>query len=390
MLKIVADRDIPGLTSTLGHVGPVTELAGRDIGRIAVREADILLVRSVTRVDATLLEGSSVRFVGTATAGVDHIDVDYLSEKGIRFVSAPGCNAPSVVDYVVAAAFRVLARYRWALSNLTVGIVGFGNVGSRLATRLSRSGARVIVNDPPLESVAPGFAGDLEVVSLGELLERSDLVSLHVPLTREVPFATERLIGRAEIDLLRDSAVLINTSRGAVINEPELITAMLSDRIGPVILDVFENEPAPDRLLIDRAELATPHIAGYALDSKIEGARVMSDAVREFAEVGSAAPDSSATDETQETVVPPAFVGKSTEVWTDSLIRRMYDIRRDDRNLKSAAAREPDLADAFRRLRREYPVRRVFGHYEVDCTDLPESLQSMVRAIGLAARYGGQ
>ncbi len=388
MLKIVADRDIPALVSTLGHVGTVIEMPGSDIGRIAVQDADVLLVRSVTRVDANLLEGADVRFVGSATSGTDHIDVDYLAARGIQFVSAPGCNAPSVADYVMAAAFSILVRLEWALQQLTVGIVGYGNVGSRVASRLRRAGATVIVNDPPLESLDPKFAGDLEAVPLNELLERSNLISLHVPLTRDVPFPTERLIGRAELDRMRRDAILINTSRGAVIDETALITSMLSSEIGPVVLDVFDNEPAPDRLLIDRAEVATPHIAGYALDSKLEGARVMADAVRAFAEVESAASDSK-VDEAREEIAPPAYVGKSDVAWTHELIKRVYDIQRDDRHLKAAVAREADLAEAFRRLRRDYPMRRVFSHFEVDITYLPEPLQTIARAIGVTARHDG-
>ncbi|MBT8400644.1 MAG: 4-phosphoerythronate dehydrogenase [Rhodothermia bacterium] len=388
MLKIVADQDIPALESALDYVGRVVRLPGSEIGRTAVRDADVLLVRSVTRVDANLLDGADVRFVGTATSGIDHVDVDYLGARGIRFVSAPGCNAPSVADYVVAAAFSILARLEWALQQLTVGVVGYGNVGSRLALRLSRAGATVIVNDPPLESAAPEFAGGLEVVSLDELLERADLISLHVPLTRDVRFSTERLIGGAEFDRMQGHAILINTSRGAVIDETPLITAMLSNRIGPVVLDVFENEPVPDRLLIDRAEVSTPHIAGYALDSKLEGAKVMAGAVQEFAGIETAG-SYSQPGEARTVIVAPAYVGKSNEAWTNELIKRMYDIRGDDRNLKAAAAREADLSKAFRRLRRDYPERRVYNHYEVDITHLPESLQNIARAIGVAVRHEG-
>lgn len=385
MLKIVADRDIPALASTLGHVGRVVELPGADIGRAAVRDADVLLVRSVTRVDANLLDGAAVRFVGTATSGIDHVDVGYLAAHGIQFVSAPGCNAPSVADYVLAAAFTILARLEWVLPQLTVGIVGYGNVGSRVASRLSRAGTTVIVNDPPLDSVNPEFAGHLERVPLDALLERSNLISLHVPLTREGPFPTERLMGRSELERMQANAILINTSRGAVVDETALITAMLSNTIGPVVLDVFDNEPAPDRLLIDRTEVATPHIAGYALDSKLEGARVMAEAVRAFAGVRGIDSESE-IGEVREEIATPAFAGKSREQWTHELITSIYDIRRDDRDLKAAAAREADLAEAFRRLRRHYPVRRVFSHYETDVTHLPDSLRSIARAVGVATR----
>ena len=184
-LRILADENIPRAEAAFGTLGAVRMRPGRAIGPADVRETDVLLVRSVTPVNADLLDGSAVRFVGSATIGTDHIDRDYLREQGIAFAHAPASNADSVADYVIAALIRLAIRQRTALRGKTIGIVGCGNIGSRLAERLSALGLRVLQNDPPRAEEADAAGEAHDFVSLDTVLAEAGIITLHVPLTEE-------------------------------------------------------------------------------------------------------------------------------------------------------------------------------------------------------------
>ncbi len=267
-IRVVADADIPGLESCLPKSCELLRVSAREISPERLVDADALLVRTLTRVDGELLNGSKLSFVGSATSGSDHVDVGYLKSRGIRFAHAAGSNANAVVDYCFAVlAQRALASQLDPL-HLSYGIVGAGNVGGRLIARLKALGCRVVASDPPLQATDGGISvNGADYASLEEAL-RCDVVSLHVPLVPEGPHPTQNLLEEAGYKKLAEDSLLINTSRGAVIDEQGLLTNLASGRPGYAALDVWQGEPEIDSALAGKADIATPHIAGYSALAK--------------------------------------------------------------------------------------------------------------------------
>lgn len=265
-MKIVADRAIPHLDGLLEPCAEVLRLPGGEIRAEQVRDADALLVRTRTRCDERLLGGSRVRFVGTATIGTDHIDIDYCRRAGIRVASAPGCNARGVLQYVAAALVHLARTQGWQPAGRTLGIVGVGHVGSLVQEYAARWGFRLLCCDPPREEREhTGF------VTLEQVAREADILTLHTPLDR----TTRHMVDARLLALTKPGCVVINTSRGEVVD-----TRALHDSGRPCIVDVWEHEPQIDRRLLDRALLATPHIAGYSAQGKANAAAVI---VRELA-----------------------------------------------------------------------------------------------------------
>ncbi|MBM3335143.1 4-phosphoerythronate dehydrogenase, partial [Candidatus Sumerlaeota bacterium] len=276
-MKIVADENIPFAAEAFAQLGDVVTVRGRAIKRDTVRDADALIVRSVTRVNADLLDGTAVRFVATATIGFDHVDVGYLRQRGIGFASAPGSNANSVAEYVVAALLVLARRKGFRLEGKTVGVVGVGNVGSRVVQKAAALGMKVLQNDPPLQRQT----GDPLFLPLEALFD-ADILTFHVPLTRTGTDATYHMIGDQLLSRLRPGAIVINTSRGAVADTAALLRAAASGRLGGLVLDVFEGEPKINVELVRRADIATAHIAGYSYDGKARGTQMVYRAACEF------------------------------------------------------------------------------------------------------------
>lgn len=348
-LAIVADRNIPAVETVFGGLGTVRYVDGRGLSRGDLRGADMLLVRSVTRVNRELLEGSAVRFVGSATAGLDHLDRAYLAEAGIAFASAPGCNANSVVEYVLAAIARVDHMLERLLRGGRVGIVGYGHIGRALAGRLQALGIRHCATDPWLE---PGSV--VNVATLEEVLG-CDVVTLHCGLTDREPWPSRHLLGRRALAQLRGDALLINASRGEVID-----TTALTARLGAsdglrLVLDVWEGEPRIDRELLQRTVIGTPHIAGYSLDGKLAATAMLYRAARLALDLP---PAGSAPVDPPPPVRFPAGAGPADAL--RQLLRQRYDIERDDAGLRAASlAVGADAAAAgFDQLRRDYRPRR--------------------------------
>ncbi|HWE31349.1 MAG TPA: 4-phosphoerythronate dehydrogenase, partial [Polyangia bacterium] len=270
MLRIVADANIPYLHDAFGALGEVVTMPSRELSRDTVKEADLLLVRSTIRVNEALLANSRVRFVATATIGIDHLDAAWLDGAGIRWASAPGSNADSVVQWFAAALTTMSARVP-DVAHRQLGIVGVGNVGSRIERLFRALDVKPpLLCDPPRARREGGGA----FVALDEILERCDLVTLHVPLTRSGEDATFHLV---DVRRLRKNAVLVNACRGEVLDSE---SALAVDNM--LLLDVFEREPTPDPRLIARAALATPHIAGHSLDGKANGTKIIYEAACAF------------------------------------------------------------------------------------------------------------
>lgn len=372
-MKIVADANIPALEELFGHFGQISAIPGEKISREAVLDADVLLVRSVTRIDSSLLSGSNVRFVGSATAGTDHVDVDYLKREGITFANAPGSNADSVADYVVVALLELATITDLPLRGMSLGIVGVGAVGARVAKRAAALGLELLLSDPPREDSEPALTADDRFCPLDQLLLNADIVTLHVPLSRDGRHPTYHLLDATRLGMLKDGAWLINTARGEVVDPDALASRLANDKRLEVVLDVWSDEPCPDTRLIAGVRFGTPHIAGYAIDSKMRGAWMIARALAEH--VGAAAPaieqvvDRESRSAPEACLGPHAFTPRSEMNCLLECSRSIYDFRGDYQRFAGLGALDPDArAEAFRALRRTYPARRTFNAIDVHMT----------------------
>lgn len=375
-MKIVADENIPLVEAFFQEFGEIVRLPGRQMTAADVRDADALLVRSVTRVDAALLAGSSVGFVGTCTIGVDHLDQDYLVAHDIRYSSAPGCNANSVVEYVYAALTHLNVNWQTA----KVGIIGCGNVGGLLHSRLRDQGVDCYCYDPLLDSDYPDLTHLEEVLAC-------DIISMHTPLTTTGPFPSFHLLGEQELRQLKPGAVLLNCGRGAVIDNRALL-GVLEDRPDlRVVLDVWEPEPDINLALLDKVVLGTPHIAGYSYDGKLKGTEMIYSALCRHLNVN---PAKSVAD-----LIPPLADNTlrltSDDEWiaAKALIAQVYDIAADDQRLRDLAARARAGAESFAvgfdNLRKHYPIRREFHNYRLIQDDSAAVGSALFAAMGFKA-----
>jgi len=353
-MKIIADENIPFVRELFGPLGRMVCLPGRAIRPHHLADAEILLVRSVTPVGPQLLDGTTVRFVGAATTGADHLDLPYLHRRGIAFADAAGANADSVVEYVLTALLVLARRHDWDLSRHTLGIVGVGRIGSRLERLAPVLGLSLLLNDPPRRRQT----GDSRFAPLEEVLA-ADIITLHVPLTRTGPDATWHLLDRRRLAALPPTAVLINTSRGPVIDNRALREVLRTGQPRPVVLDVWEDEPRLDPDLLARVALATPHVAGYSLEGKFNGAVMIYHALCRFLNVPPA-PDV----QTLLHLPPPPPLdldarGRSDQHALTQALTALYDVEADDRRLRRLLDLPPaDQPAYFDQLRRDYPVRR--------------------------------
>lgn len=387
-LKIVADENIPFVQEAFGRFGTVHCYAGRALTAAHVRDADVLLVRSVTPVDAALLDGSAVRFVGSATIGTDHVDEAYLAARGIAFAHAPGSNAESVVEYVLAALFRLAVQRHEPLRGKKVGIVGCGNIGGRLARRLPAFGVEVLVNDPPKAEAAEAAGLSHDFVPLDVLLAEADVVTVHVPLVRSGRHATVHLLDAPQLSRMKPEAWLINSARGGAVSNTALRTLLEAGRPGAVVLDVWEHEPTPDPDLLRRTDLATPHIAGYSYDGKVQGTIQLYDAVVRYFDLAPAWDPETvlvAGPEDRLTLTPPDPALPEVD-WLHSLIRRMYDIAADDLRMRKLPDLPPDQRGAyFHELRKTYPRRRTFARHTLGAHLVPPAYREAVaQGVGIA------
>ncbi|HCL54951.1 4-phosphoerythronate dehydrogenase PdxB [Pseudomonas fulva] len=376
-MLIVADENIPLLDAFFQGFGEIRRYPGRSLDAASVREADILLVRSVTKVDRHLLEGSRVQFVGTCTIGTDHLDLDYFDQVGIRWSSAPGCNARGVVDYVLGSLLTLADLEGASLPERVYGVVGAGQVGGRLVSVLRALGWKVMVCDP-LRQAAEG--GDY--VELDTLLQACDVISLHTPLERGGQYPTWHLFGPAELAKLRPGAWLINASRGAVVDNGAL-RALLQQRDDlHAVLDVWEGEPQVDLQLADLCTVATPHIAGYSLDGRQRGTAQIYRAlcqhlgVNEVIQLADLLPRP-----------PVAQIELDAEVdlqWALAMLcRAVYDPRRDDADFRRSLSEDVQhQRAAFDALRKHYPPRREIEGLSVRIRGSSPELARLIDALG--------
>lgn len=357
-MLIVADENMPLLDEFFAGLGEIRRLPGRAMTAADVADADLLLVRSVTRVDAALLARAAPRFVGTATIGTDHVDTGWLAARGIPFAAAPGCNAVAVAEYVCTVLALHAARSGRELAGQCLGVIGCGNVGRAVVPRAQALGLQVVVCDPllPRDALPAGAT----LLDLDTLLARADILTLHVPLTRGGDAPTWHLLDEARLRAGRWQ-LLVNTARGPVVDNAALDTLLAREPSRRAVLDVWEDEPAVPPALLSRCWLGTPHIAGYSVEGKWRGTeqvyRAACSALGIAPRVSLADIRARAGDAPREVAWPGSLA---------SLLATCCDVRGDDTRLRAVVSGDAgETALAFDRLRRHYAERREFSAYRV-------------------------
>jgi erythronate-4-phosphate dehydrogenase len=378
-VKIITDANIPFAAQCFSSVGEVEVLPGREIGPGVVRDADIVLVRSITRVDSELLAGSKVKFVGTATIGFEHIDTEYLSRSNIGFASAPGSNANSAAEYVVAALLEIGRRHNIKLEEKTIGIVGVGNVGGRVEKKARALGMKILLNDPPLQRAM----GDAKYLSLEELYD-CDFITLHTPLTFEGVDKTFHLAGEKFFKSLKSGCVFFNTSRGGVVETSALKGAIKAGKLKAVVLDVWENEPNIDTELLEMVDIGTPHIAGYSLDGKVAGMIMIYKAVCKYFGFKAEFDAKSFLPEPAEPKLEINPQAAGEQELLRATVEKIYRVSEDDLKLRWILDRpQGKRGKFFDSLRKNYPVRREFQNTKIGfATESAENLSKKLKGIG--------
>ena len=361
--------------STLGDVVVLPE---RDINADVVREADALIVRSKVRITRELLEGSRVSFVGTATAGTDHMDLSWLEEHGVAWTSAPGSNARSVAEYVAAALLRVAVRHSLSLEGKKLALVGVGHVGRAVAELAPALGLEVLLNDPP-RATAEGLAC---LRPLDEVLAQADIVSLHVPLTVAGPFATQRMVDCRFLSQVKPGCLFINAARGEVVDEDSLLLALGQGWISRAILDVFECEPRLRCDVAAQADLVTPHIAGYSYEGRVKGTQMCYEAACRFFEKDPTWRATPADRPACPTIQVDAC-GRRAEEVLDAMVRAAYDVEADDQALRAGLVEDDvERGRHFQKLRGQYPNRYEFEAWPLALTGADAALRNRAHALG--------
>ena len=377
-MKLIVDENIALAKEAFSGFGELKLMNGRSITNNEVRNSDVLIVRSITEVNRELLKESRVQFVGTATIGTDHIDLDYLKNKKIAFADAKGCNADSVAEYVFTALFKVASEEKISLRNQTIGIVGIGNIGSRVLRLAESFGMQVLKNDPPLERKGIGK----NYVALNEILE-ADIITFHVPLNLEGIDRTYYLLNEENLKKIKSGAIIINTSRGLVIDNNALLIENEKKNF-ILILDVWENEPSINTKLLDKAKVGTPHIAGYSFEGKVNGTKIIYDALCKHLKIEPRwQPLLPKIDQT-EVRIPE---GKTDEEKLYKLFSSVYDLENDDSRLREISRYNSDEKPKyFDRLRKEYPIRREFNNYTVTISKEDKNLRPIIESFRFKVR----
>lgn len=373
-MKIIVDENIPYGREAFSTLGEVVTRPGRAISPDDVRDAELLLVRSITKVNAALLEGSAIRFVATATIGEDHIDKAWLAANGIGFSSAPGCNANSVGEYIVAGMLNLAAKHNFQLEACSLGVVGVGNVGSNVAQKATALGMAVVLNDPPLAEAT----GDAKYRPLDEILA-CDFITTHVPLTKEGPHRTVHLVDAEFLSRMKPGSFFLNTARGPVCDNGALLAFLQSGHLRGAILDVWEGEPDVRLDVLDAVDIATPHIAGYSFDGKVNGTRQIYEAACRHLRVPA--------DWSVDTLLPepehPVVHLDGTSGDLKGVVDTVYPLLEDDARMR-AIKEQPaeDRAAYFDMLRKTYPRRREYQNTVVTLAEAGAVLRGPLQGIG--------
>jgi erythronate-4-phosphate dehydrogenase len=372
-LSIVADQQILLAKDAFSKFGDVQLVDGRSIDQRVIKNADVLLVRSVTKVNESLLKNSKIKFVGSATSGVDHIDRDYLRTSNIRFSHALGSNARSVAEYVLSSLFVTAEQHDFSLKEKTVGIIGCGQVGSRVKRFMEALGVKCLLNDPLLAEQTSEHC----YVELEEVLQ-ADIITLHVPLTLDCEFPTNKLVNEEFLHELKSNVILVNTSRGEVIDEAALLAFKQANSSVILILDVWCNEPEIDINLLQQSFIATPHIAGYSYDGKLKATSMLLDALNDY---------------TSRESIKTGFgeSGKEISVIDEDNIQlavmQSYDVRSDAIALMNLSSIEYEKRAAyFDSLRKKYPIRREFPNRIIHANKMSHETRQQLQQLGFKVK----
>lgn len=388
-MKIVIAETVLLGREAFETLGDVIVVPDREISPLHVRDADALIVRSKTKIGKDLLQGSSVRFVGTATAGYDHLDLDYFYDNEIAWCASPGCNANSVSEYVFTALLELHQRHGIELAGKTLGVIGVGEVGSRVVKKADALGMRVLLNDPPVKElmktsdydpkVAPARYGGF--LPLEDVLAESDVLTLHVPLEHEKPWPTVDLANYKFFSEMKPGAIFINAARGKAVENDSLITAADNGVVDHVILDVWNPEPAYPLDLLKVADIASPHIAGYTFEGSLNGTIACYEAFCRFFELAPCWDPQEFLQPVPDIQVDAAKKEDEDVLW--EVVSQAYPIMEDDSAIREAAVKEDDVRGKnFDRLRKEYYRRREFQNFRVFAENASEPLKNKLRGIG--------
>jgi erythronate-4-phosphate dehydrogenase len=372
-MKIIADENIPFVKECFSSVGDCSTIYGRKITREILKDIDALLVRTITKVDKSLLDGTKVKFVGTATIGFEHIDIDYLAAGKIGFASAPGSNANSVAEYIVSALVNLADKYEFTPDKKSIGIVGVGNVGSKVEKKARTLGMKVVLNDPPLKRLT----GDEKYRPIEEILD-CDIVTLHTPLTKEGIDKTYHLADEKFFKSLKKDVFFFNTCRGGVHDTAALKNTITSGKIKACVLDVWEKEPNIDIELLKMVDFGTPHIAGYSYDGKVVGMIMIYNA---FCKHFGIEPKFTA----KNFLPPPQFekiiINETEKNPLSAAVNMLYDIKRDDAKLRRIIEQPAQKrGEYFDGLRKNYHIRREFQNALVSIKDA--KLRKILSGLG--------
>ena len=371
-MKIVCDNKIPFLRGVLEPYAEVVYKPGKETTPELVSDADALITRTRTKCNESLLKGSKVQVIATATIGFDHIDTAWCDRNGIYWDNAPGCNSGSVQQYIASVLVTLAQKYGFSLADKTLGVVGVGHVGRKVARIAELLGLKVLLNDPP-RARAEGPEG---FVSLDEICAQSDLITIHVPLQREGEDATWHLFDRARLESLRPDQILINSSRGPVVDNAALKDVLQGGGLQAAVLDVWEGEPDLDPELVWALAISTPHIAGYSADGKANGTSAAVQTVSRTLGLPLA------TWQVEDIPAPPQALeflidaaDKSLQDVLTEAVLHTYDVSQDSNALRGAL-------DQFERLRGDYPVRREFPAFTVQLKDGTPEMADRLAQIG--------
>ena len=370
-MKIIIDDKIPYIHGAFEEVAEVVYLPGSKTSPEIANDADAIVTRTRTICNEKLLAGSSVKFIATATIGYDHIDTDYCDANGIHWTNAPGCNSKSVEQYIASTLIVLSEKYDWDLSEKCIGVVGVGNVGSKVARISEIFGMKVLLNDPPRERAE----GSEKFVNLQTIMQEADIITLHVPLNMKGEDATFHLGNKTFLNGLKQQPVLINSCRGEVIETEAVKSALKNGQISAFVCDCWENEPDIDLELLALTEIATPHIAGYSKDGKATGTLMSVQAISNFFGLGLENWKPSGVEQPVEPVIELDGKGLSEQQIIAKAILHTYDIRNDDTAFRNNVAH-------FEQLRGDYPTRREFPAFTVKTKNVNEKTIEKLKQLG--------
>jgi erythronate-4-phosphate dehydrogenase len=370
-MKIIIDDKIPYIRGAFEQVAEVIYLPGNKTTPEVVKDADAIITRTRTICNEKLLEGSKVKFIATATIGFDHIDTDYCRQAGIEWTNAPGCNAESVNQYIASALFSWSMKNRTSLEGKTIGIVGVGQVGSRVAKTGETIGMKVLLNDPPRERVeGPGKFTDLKTIQ-----QEADIITFHVPLNMIGEDSTFHLVNSEFLSGLKKQPLLINSCRGEVFETDAVKEAYKSKIISGLIIDCWENEPDIDNELLNMVDFGTPHIAGYSKDGKANGTKMSVQAVSRFFNLGLDNWQPSEVELPENPVIKIDGNQRREYSVLAEAVLSTYQIENDFEALK-------EITTDFEKLRGDYPVRREFDSFTIEAENIEKGILEKLKKLG--------